>query len=152
MGRPWIDPDRVARILIWALVHGDKAACGEFGVHKRTVARYRVLLGSNQELAQVVSLRLKELRDSDDYVSKVGRTIHKALDFLERACDEMDPKNPATVTAVGEALKILFSFEVAHKIISARLREYEHDAGGDGAAGTGHQQMGAAQTLQIQEG
>ena len=152
MARPWIDPDRVARILIWALVHGDASACAEFGVILRTVQRYRVTLGSNQQLSEAVAIRLKELRESDNYEERVGQTIYTALGFLERACSEMDARDPDSVTAVTEALKALFSFEVANKILNARLNEYRSVDEADGAPREGVQQVAPAQTLRIEEG
>jgi hypothetical protein len=118
---PKIDLAVAARILVDAAMLGDEAAAKRHNVSTKTVSRYRALAATDDNLSKVVGQASKLA--SREWASDLGAAIKGQIGFLKRAAQEADPKSPAAVHAVADALEILADVALTSEMLDARLAE-----------------------------
>ena len=120
-----IHPERVALALLHALYSSDKEAAKLYGISTRTIEKYRRHLGIDEELTAIFLLK-KEIFERD-WVGRTAPAIIEAIDFLQRAAQSADPKDPDAIHAMAGALKILSEISMIKQIIDARMDQYRRE-------------------------
>jgi|GEM_PF-2481424 len=62
------------------------------------------------------------------YDKELKEAILACTDFIKRACEELDPKDPEAVMAVVEAYKVLAEVELRAIIASEELKSIRNEA------------------------
>lgn len=114
-----LDLGRIAFILVEALYFGDITTSRRYGVATRTIRNYRSQLNINPELASLFLHSRKEFEK--DWSSRIPGAIISGVDFIARAMQEADPKDPDAINAVSNAVKTLSEVQLTKQVIDARL-------------------------------
>lgn len=119
MANPFFNRDKAARIVLDAVVMGDRPACEKHGISLRTLQRYRTKLEDDAELSQVVAQK-KEMQD-EAWANEIPSAIAACINYLKDSAAACVPGNPDAIHAVSGALKIMTEVELTRKLIDARL-------------------------------
>lgn len=111
--------DMIARIIVEANYHGDDATCNKYDVTVRTLQRWRKRLDTDDKLSQNVALK-KDAFDRD-WVEDAPATLKAGMNFIKRAAQEGNPKNPDHVHAVAGGMKIVSEIMAVDKYLDAKL-------------------------------
>lgn len=117
-----LDYDRTALILAESIFLGDRRVAQKWGVTVRTVQNYRQRLRTDDELSLICSVKKKELLDS--WITELPAAMRAGTDFIIRAAQESDPKDPNAIHAIAGAMKILAEIGLTKEIVDARLNRY----------------------------
>ena len=128
MAAPNLDVERAAKALVDSVFMTDREAAERHDIARRTLSRYRRRIDREDErytpeLAQLVTLKLAEARNADDWADELTDTIRTAMSFIRTACDDLDTTNPEHVGRVSDALSILMEANLAKQVIDAKLAE-----------------------------
>jgi hypothetical protein len=126
------DRERAARILAAAALVGDKRAAQENGVTQRSLQNWRKRLASDADFSR--SFVEKRNLVERDWAESLPGAIRQSIDFLQRAADEADPKDPGVIHSVAGSLKILTDVATTRRLIDARLARQAGPAGPAGPA------------------
>jgi len=143
MASPHLDEDLAASAVALSGLYGVKRAAAKLGIHVQSVKRYRQLMLQRPELRAKVEEKRKALEG--DWAHRLPGAIRNSIDFLERASDDADTKDPSAIHAVAGALKILTEVAMSRRFLDARLKDHagvsrpmdaarSPDRPGDGAA------------------
>lgn len=127
MPHPNINYDRVALILVEATYHNDRTVAKNWSISQKTIYNYRKRLANDSGLAELY--RLKKSEFERNWGNGVSAAIISALDFIKRASQEADPKNPEAIHAIAGALKLVAEVGLTKEVIDARLAEYHRSKG-----------------------
>ncbi|GEM83626.1 hypothetical protein [Meiothermus hypogaeus] len=116
---PAFNPERAAAILAEAVTAGDLETCRKYGISPRTLRNYRARLAHDPHLAAF--FRSKRQALEGDWVTEVRRSILEGLRFLRLTTQRADPSDPRAVTAIAEALKVMFELEMTREVVTARF-------------------------------
>jgi len=119
--------DRAALILVEASYFPDSKVAKNWSITQRTIQNYRKRLDSDIELSQLFTLKKEDFEQT--WGNRITKSIVSSLDFLDRAGQEADPKDPATIHAVAGALKLIAEIGLAKNVIDARLAAYDRQTG-----------------------
>lgn len=119
MPTPKFDRDRAAKILIDAATLGDAKACEKWNVTVRTLQNYRQRLAGDPELSQVFAEK-KALQDKT-WADEIPEMLKAGIDFLKRAAQEAEARDPDAVHAIAGAVKIVSEVQAMRKVIDARI-------------------------------
>lgn len=117
-----------AQILAEADFSTDKVVCARYNISERTLWRWRALATEDQRLADLVSIKRSEIES--EWVSDAIRTIRCQFEFLRRAAEKADPKDPAAIHAIAGAMKLLGDGVAGSRIIDARISGLLNSADG----------------------
>ena len=117
-----LDYDKVATILVEALLFGDKVAANRHGITQRTIQNYKARLRDDTELSELFA-RKKSIVE-DDWVNEIKSAMIASIDFLKRASQEADPTNPEVIHAIAGAAKILSGIGLTKDLVDARIRSF----------------------------
>lgn len=112
------DYPRIAMILVEALFFGDVTTSRRYGITTRTIRTYRSELNENSKLSAFFLDSRQEFEGS--WAARIPGTIIGAVDFLARATQEADHKDPDTINAIANALKTLSEVQLTKQVIDAR--------------------------------
>ncbi len=115
---PAFNEELAARVLIEASISGDKVAAQKYDVEERTVRNYRARLETDPHFSAFFRLKQKETQDA--WVSGLTPAIMAGIDFLQRAAQNLEPKDPEAVKAVTESVRVLSELAITTKVINAR--------------------------------
>ncbi|MCC6649093.1 MAG: hypothetical protein IT374_26430 [Polyangiaceae bacterium] len=130
MAKPGIDRERVATVLVEASLQGDKKTSERYDITTRTLQNWRNRLSQDVELSRLFAAKKKLA--TEEWASGLAPAIRGAIDFLHRATNDADVKDPAVIHAIAGALKILSGVAVTSRVLDARLAR---SAGGARPAG-----------------
>lgn len=120
-----IDYERAARALVQAALEGDAKASATEGITIRSIRRYRQRLEGDELLSRLV--REKLYLAEREWAHKLAPAIRSALDFIARAGQQANPRDPNAIHAMAGALKLVTEAEVTKKVIDARLAASDRD-------------------------
>lgn len=117
-----------AQILAEAEFANDKVVCARYNISERTLWRWRAQATEDRKLADLVSRKRSEIES--EWVTDAIRTIRCQFEFLRRAADQADPKDPAAIHAIAGAMKLLGDGVAGSRIIDARISGLLNSADG----------------------
>jgi hypothetical protein len=123
MAAPRFDRDKAAKILVDASTMGDAAAALKWGIAAETISRYRRKLESDPELSKEIKAK-KRLQDQA-WADDIPAALTAAIDYLKRASQDADTRDPDAIHAVAGAAKILSEIAITREVIDARLAEQD---------------------------
>jgi hypothetical protein len=113
------DPEEIARTLVDAVLEGDEVAAKKHKLSTRSVWRYRARSRKDSRLAELVRAKL-ELKEKD-WAQDLPGAIGAAIEFLRRASEDADHKDPQVIYSIAGALKILTDVTMSRRVLDARL-------------------------------
>lgn len=122
-----INKELAATVLIEAAYTTDEKACEKFGVSIRSLQRWRKALTTDAALAGFVATKKKAFDDA--WADQMPKALRKCLEFIERACEQADPRNPAVIESINGAIKIIADAQATGKFIDARIGTPNREAG-----------------------
>lgn len=116
-----IDRESVAEILVDSYVSGRTAeqTAKKYGITDRTLRKYRRRLRDDPVLADL--FRSKRAKVSEGWAEEVPGAMRASVEFLRKAAEEGDPRDPLMVHSVAGAMKLLSEVSATWKILDARL-------------------------------
>lgn len=121
------DYERAARALANAAFTNDTTAANDEGITIRTLQRYRKRLDADGTLSQLVAQKKAALER--EWASKIAPALRSALDFLTRAGQEADPRDPEAIHAIAGAFKLVNEGALAKAVIDVRLAQHDRPSG-----------------------
>lgn len=115
--------DMMARILVEAAYCGDDATCQKYGLSDRTLRRWRASLPDSPALSELV--RIKKREYDKRWADEAPETIKAGMDFIKRAAQEGNSKNPDMVHAVAGGIKIVSEIMAVREYLDAKLNNTE---------------------------
>lgn len=113
------DHDRQARILIDAMIYGDREAARRNEISARTIRTYRENFYAKKELAKLFQEKLKLLEQ--EWVEDLNAYILGGLDYLKRAAAGM-PYTPEGVHAITGSIKVASEIQQRRMILEYKMR------------------------------
>lgn len=113
------NPDFSAIVLVAAVYKGDKAAAQEYGVTPRSIYNWRKRLDEEKEFSEI--FRLKSEAMEKEWASDVGVAIRASIDFLKRAAQSGNAKDPEMIRSVAGGLKIMAEVAAMKEVLDARF-------------------------------
>lgn len=111
--------DRAAMILVEAAYYGDKKTAEKHGISERTISNYRSRLAEDGELS--VFFHIKKQEFEDKWADELPAAIRAGIQYLAKAANEADPKDPKAIYSIAGALKILADVALTKKVLDARI-------------------------------
>ena len=117
------EPALAAQMLLEAVIGGDKVVAAKYGVSTRTIQRIRkrAETGSDTKLSEEVAKK-KQLAERE-WSKRVPEAMGAAVNFLETAARQADPKDPGAIHSIAGALKMLSEVAATWKVLDARLSQ-----------------------------
>lgn len=116
---PTFDYERAATILAETAFSDDQVVCRKYGITDRTLRRYRERLLTDPRLSAFV--REKQAALAERWADELGPAIGAAVRFLRQAAQKADPKDPAAIRAVAEALRGLAEIDMTRQVLQSRM-------------------------------
>lgn len=113
--------DKVAKILVEATVIGDKAAADKNGISLRTLWRYRSQLKAGTDSELTASVSDKKAVIEKGWADEIPGALRSAVEFLRKAAEQADPKDPEAIHSVAGSMKLLSEVAATWKVLDARL-------------------------------
>jgi hypothetical protein len=110
--------EEIAEILVAASVLGPKRAAEKYGISKRVLFNYRKRLEEDPVLYQLFSEKRAKL--GDDWIVRIKEAIAETVEYIKRAAQEADPRDPQSIHSIVGALKILSEVVFTQRILDAR--------------------------------
>lgn len=129
-----IDYERVATILVDALLFDDERAAEKGGVSLRTVQRYKERAKRDVKLSQIVAKKWESFEQHrvQELNAAIDEAIQEILGYLKRAAGDASTTDPDSIHAVAGAGKLLLDkkvqmaeLEVFRRVIYARYETLE---------------------------
>ncbi len=117
--------ERIAEILVETTTTAgkpgevDEQVAKRHGIQRRTIRNYRNRLDHDEELARI--FQEKRAKVADSWAEDLPHAIKAGIQFLQRAHNELDPKDPDSVRSAAGSLKILTDVAATWKILDARF-------------------------------
>jgi hypothetical protein len=121
MGR--FNYERAATALVEAAYLGDVEAAEKHGVTTRSIRRWRDRLDDDRKLSALV--RVKRKKAEEDWAKELSTSIRAAINFLARASQNANVKDPETIEAVTAALEVLTSVAMTKRVLDERFGHTE---------------------------
>jgi hypothetical protein len=118
-----------ARVLVAAMVKGDREVAQEYGVSRRSIQRWRSIITKDPEGELATSVAKKKEAVEGDWAAKIPTAIESCLDFIEKAAREGDPKDPDLLRSVAGALKMVSEVQISKVLMDARLSKQNRKPG-----------------------
>ena len=115
--------ERAAIALVDALTLGDRAAAQKHNVSLKSIENWRARLESDPDLKKQFQLKQRAMHEA--WIDEIPSALQAQLGFFKRMAQDGDPKDPETIRAVVEVLKVLTDIQFAKKLMDARLSELE---------------------------
>ena len=135
-----LNREMAATVLMEAAYTTDEMACAKWGVHVRTLQRWRKLSTEDDVLAQLI--REKQAAFNKTWAQEFPVTLHKVAQTLGKCVDEIAKdaramKNPQIIEALNGSAKLVGDFYLTNKYIDARITRQdraENELSGQGSA------------------
>lgn len=111
--------ERAAAALVDAIVMGDHGAAEKYEVSYRSIQEWRSRLQTDKVLVQFFKEK-KALQDKE-WAHEIPSAIASCIQYLKKASQECDCKDPDAVHAIAGALKIMSEVSMTREVIDARL-------------------------------
>lgn len=111
--------ERAAAALVDALLTNDRAAAEKYGVSRKSIEGWRLRLAEDDVLREFFAN--KKAEQDRAWANEIPAALASCIDFLRRAANECDPRDPDAVHAVAGALKIMAEVVMVREIVDARL-------------------------------
>jgi hypothetical protein len=111
------NPDRAARALVHALMHGDAEASAVFDITVRSLQGWRAKMREDDELRALFSKHAAEAGKAWDL--HLLQPLMKGMEFLTNALTQLDTTDPEAVTAATGAMQLLIDSRISLEIIRA---------------------------------
>jgi hypothetical protein len=115
--------DMIARILVEAAYNGDEPTCHKYGISDRTLRRWKASLSENVQLSE--NVRLKKAEMDRNWADDAPLTIKAGMEFIAKAAQEGNAKNPDMVHAVAGGIKIVSEIMAVREYLDAKLNHTE---------------------------
>lgn len=115
-----LDLDKAALILAEAMILGDKRAATKYGITTTTVRNYRKRSLTDEKLA--LNLQQKKDLAFSGWHDELKDAIMAGIDFVKRAAQEADPKDPNAIHAIAGATNLLLETQLRKEIIDAKFK------------------------------
>ena len=119
MADPHFDPDFASSAVALSGVYGVTQAAKKLGIDRRTLTEYRRFFAERPDRQHLVIEKRKALES--EWAENLAGAIAAGIDFLQRAAQRADPKDPEAIYAVAGAVKILTEVTMNKRILDARL-------------------------------
>ena len=127
MPRGELDVDFAASAAALSGIYGCQRAADKLGISYESVKKYRRYFAENPTLQPLVQEKRSALER--EWVANLTGAIESGIDFLQRASDQADPKDPDAIHAIAGAVKILTEVGMNRRILDARLARQGGQAG-----------------------
>lgn len=117
--RGGFDYDRAAMILTEAAYRGDQETARRWGISERTIYNYRKRVETDEKLAELFAA--KKAAFERGWADELPASIRAAIEFLKRASQQADQRDPSVIHAIAGALKIQTEVAITKDILDARL-------------------------------
>jgi hypothetical protein len=97
--------EKAASVLAESALYGDKVTAEKWGITTKTIRNYRAKLATDSQLSVIFQLKRQQLENI--WVTELPLALKASIDFLMRATQSADPKDPESIKAITEALKVL---------------------------------------------
>jgi hypothetical protein len=114
-----LDKELAATVILEACYTTDEKAAARHGVSIRSLQRWRRRFASDPVLAGIVATKKKALDQT--WAEEMPVALRKAIRFIGEACDVADKRNPAVISAIAGALKVLAEALYTGRVIDARI-------------------------------
>lgn len=124
--------EQKAEAIVDSAFSTDAEAAEKHGCSPRSIQRWRSDMDTDPDLSQNVALKWQAFRDAETWADDASRTIRKAMGFVRRAVEHLDPADPASLEAITRAIQTLTNAKLTADVIDARLAQSNrrHDAQG----------------------
>ena len=119
MADPHFDIDFASSAVALSGVYGVTRAAEMLDIDRRTLTEYRRTFAERPDRQHLVTEKRKALER--DWAENLSGAIAAGIDFLQRAAQEADPKDPDVIYSVAGAVKILTAVAMNKRILDARL-------------------------------
>ena len=113
--------NRAAMYLAEAAVYGDVKASERAGLSLRTLHNYRKRLEDDDTLSELFQHKREALEK--EWAADLAPAIRNSIDFLTRAAQEADVKDPDAIHAVAGAFKLLSNIALTRELLDVRIME-----------------------------
>ena len=120
---PKFNYERASSALVEAAYYGNKHAAKRFNVSVRSIERWRVRMGEDDDLAALVAIKKDEFEQH--WADALPAAIRATIRVLIKAALNVDPTDPKSVKAAADALKVLAEIRLAKTMLDEEISEYE---------------------------
>ena len=117
---PTFNQERAAKALVDAILMGDQDAAKKYGVSLRTIENWRSRLDTDRHFAAFFQ-NLRQAKD-ENWAVELPAALASCIDFLKRAGQEADAKNPDAIAAIASAAETLADMALTQKVVDERIR------------------------------
>ena len=114
--------ERAASMLIDAMALGDVMAADKWQCSERTLRNHRARLATDADFAAL--FREKKSAADREWSEGLANGIRAGVEFLTRAAQEANPKDPEAIRSVAGGLKILADVAMTSKMLDVRLARF----------------------------
>jgi hypothetical protein len=114
-----LNKELAATVILEACYTTDEKASAKHGVSIRSLQRWRRQLASDPVLAGFVATKKKAL--DERWAEEMPVALRKAARFIGDACEVADIRNPAVISAIAGAVKVLAEVIYTGRVIDARI-------------------------------
>ena len=117
-----MDALTIASILAYSQLWTDVETAKQFGVSSRSIRRYRREMDTDTALAALVHAKRNELELG--WADDITATIRTSIRWLREVCASADKKDPATIVAVTQAVRVLADVKITKAVMDVKLQQY----------------------------
>ena len=111
--------ERAAAALVDAIIMGDRKAAEKYEVSVKSVEGWRSRLSTDERLREF--FLNKKAQQDKEWAHEIPAAIASCIQYLKKASQECDCKDPDAVHAIAGALKIMSEVSMTREVIDARL-------------------------------